>query len=74
MRYIYGTLLIVFLSLIIIFSVQNLGPARILFLTWTIEMPQAVLIVASYLLGMLSGWSVLSFVRQSYKRVRVHDQ
>lgn len=73
MRYIYGIVLILFLGLVLIFSIQNLRSVDLEFLTWTISLPLAALIVASYLLGMVSGWTVLSFLRQSYRKVRVHE-
>jgi hypothetical protein len=31
--------------------------------------PVAIVIVAVYLLGMLSGWTVVAFVRRSLRRV-----
>jgi uncharacterized integral membrane protein len=70
MRYIYGILLILFLGLVIIFSVQNLVDTELRFLKWTATLPLAVLVVAAYLLGMFSGWSVVGFLRQSYRKVR----
>jgi uncharacterized integral membrane protein len=70
MRYIYGILLILFLGLVIIFSVQNLGDVELRFLNWTVTLPLAVLTVAAYVLGMVSGWSVVGFLRQSYRKVR----
>ncbi len=73
MRYVYGIILILFLGLVFIFSIQNLKYVELRFLTWTMSLPLAALIVGSYLLGMVSGWTVLGFVRQSYRKVREHE-
>ena len=70
MRYILGALLLIFLGTIGIFALENLRPVTVQFLTKSVELPFAFLAVAIYVLGMLSGWSVVSFLKHSIRRVR----
>ena len=70
MRYILGFILLIFLGAIGIFALENLQNVSVRFLTKSIELPFAFLAVAIYILGMLSGWSVVSFLRHSIRRVR----
>ena len=69
MRYIFGAILLIFLGAIGLFAVQNLGPVSVQFLTWKRDIPFALLAVAIYILGMLSGWSVLGFLRRSLRQI-----
>ena len=69
MRVIYAILLLVFVAAIIIFAVQNNEPITIKFLGNSWELALALVIAAAYLLGMLSGWTVVGIVKKSLKRV-----
>ncbi len=70
MRTVYAILLLLFLIVVLIFAVQNLSAMEVMFLGWTITLPKAAVIVVSYLLGMVSGYSVLAFVRRGLHDVR----
>lgn len=70
MRTVYAILLLLFLIIVLIFAVQNLAVMDISFLGQTISLPKAAVIVASYLLGMVSGYSVLAFIRRGLHDVR----
>ena len=69
MRYVQGFLLLVFLGAVGIFALQNRGPVELAFLNWTLRAPLALEVVAVYLLGMVSGWTVVAFIRRSIHRV-----
>jgi uncharacterized integral membrane protein len=69
MRYFYLALLIVILAAVIVFVVQNDERVTLRFLQWTATLRLAVLVAASYVLGMISGWSVFAFLRRSIRRV-----
>jgi putative membrane protein len=70
MRFIQAVILLVFLGAIGIFAVQNTHTTPVFFLQWkSIPVSIALLSVASYLLGMLSGWTVVAFLRRSIRRV-----
>jgi uncharacterized integral membrane protein len=70
LRVFSGIVLLVFLAVVFVFAIQNLPSVPVQFLTWRGNFPLASLIVGAYVLGMLSGWSVLGFIRKSIHRVR----
>ena len=69
MRFIQAVIFLAFLGAVGLFAVQNTGVTTVNFWTWTINGPIALLALATYLLGMLSGWTVVAFVRRSVRRV-----
>lgn len=69
MRIIQAILFLAFLGAVGLFAVQNTGTVTVAFWTWKLAAPVALVIVAVYLLGMLSGWTVVAFVRRSLRRV-----
>lgn len=69
MRYLQLTILLLFLVGLGIFAVQNQETVPIVFLRWGVTAPLALQAVAFYLLGMLSGWTVVAFLRRSIQKV-----
>lgn len=69
MRYVFGLLLIVFLAAIAVFAVQNTQVVSVRFLNWSMSAPFALIAVAVYVLGMLSGGTVAGFLRRSIREV-----
>ncbi len=69
MRIVHLILLILFISAVVVFCVQNLENVTVKFLTASLTMPMPVLVLLIYLLGMFSGGSVLSFIRHSIQGV-----
>jgi uncharacterized integral membrane protein len=69
MRVIQGVIFLAFLGVVGLFGVQNTDLITVRFWTWTITGPVAALALAAYILGMLSGWTVVAFVRRSLRRV-----
>lgn len=69
MRYMQAVMFLAFLVAIGVFAAQNTGVITVNFLTWNVSQPVALLTVAVYFLGMLSGWAVLAFMRGSLRRV-----
>ncbi|HKI62667.1 MAG TPA: LapA family protein [Mariprofundaceae bacterium] len=55
LRKVLGSLLLLVLA---VFSLQNLGMARIEFLFWSIEAPRALIYVLVFTAGALAGWLV----------------
>ncbi len=72
MRYVQAAILIAFLGVVAVFALQNTQAVTVRFLNGVLVCPLALLVVAVYLLGMLTGWTVISFVRHSLKRVAQH--
>ena len=69
MRVIHMTCLVLFIGAIAIFCVQNLETITVKYLGWSVTVPLPLLVFLIYLLGMLSGGAVLSFMRRSIHRV-----
>jgi lipopolysaccharide assembly protein A len=74
MRYLQGFVLLAFLCAIGIFAVQNMNVISVDFLNWNLSQPVAILAVAVYVLGMLSGWTVVSFLRRSFHGATANPQ
>jgi putative membrane protein len=74
MRQLQAALFLVFLAIVGIFALQNNDVITVHFLTWTVRSPVALLTVAVYLLGMLTGWTVVAFVTRSIRRVSEQRQ
>lgn len=68
-RYVQAAILLIFLGAVGLFALQNMQSVTVDFATWSISAPVALLAVAVYLLGMLTGWTVVAFVRRSIHRV-----
>ena len=61
MRFIQAVIFLAFVVTIGIFAVQNRDVITVNFLAWNLSQPVAIVTVAVYILGMLSGWTVLTF-------------
>jgi lipopolysaccharide assembly protein A len=51
-------------ALVLILVVQNLAMVEVRFLTWSLSLPLALLLVTIYLLGMVSGRSLMGLIRR----------
>ena len=69
MRFIQAIILLAFLGAVGLFAVKNTRAITVAFWTWKATAPVALLTIAAYLLGMVSGWTVVSFVTRSLRRV-----
>lgn len=66
MRYVTGALTGIFLLLVLIFAVQNRAAVDVSFLVWSFTTPKVLLILATYVLGMFSGWGVVEFLKRAF--------
>ena len=69
MRFVQALIFLVFLGAVGLFAVQNTDVVKFNFGHWTLTGPVALMTIAVYLLGMLSGWTVVAFVTRSVRRV-----
>jgi len=69
MRLFYFILLLLFAGALAAFAVQNRDAVAIKFMEWNDSYPLPALLAAAYVLGMLSGWTVVGMVRRSLRRV-----
>jgi putative membrane protein len=67
-RFIYFLVLLIILAGVAVFAVQNNEEVGLRFLQWNAPLPMAALVGAAYALGMLSGWTVVGFLRRSFDR------
>jgi uncharacterized membrane protein YciS (DUF1049 family) len=69
MRFFYFLVLLIILLALGVFAWQNQGPVTLSFLGRDLTCSLSLLIGVVYLLGMLSGWTVLGFLRRSVQRL-----
>jgi uncharacterized integral membrane protein len=67
MRFIQAAIFLAFLVTIGVFAIQNRDVITVNFLAWNLSQPVAIVTVAVYVLGMLSGWTVLTFARGTFR-------
>jgi len=72
MRFLQAVVFLALLLMIGVFAAQNTGVVTVNFLSWNLQQPVALLAVAVYVVGMLSGWTVLAFMRRSLRQVTQH--
>ena len=76
MRFVYFLFLILFVGAVAVFAVQNQDAVPLRFdigvFQWAETVNLALLIGVVYLLGMLSGWTVVGLLRRSLRQV-AHD-
>ena len=73
MRYVYLALVILITLAVVTFKVQNIDAVTVWFLSASLTLPVAVLVVGVYFLGMLTGglvlWLLRSWVRGATRPV-----
>jgi putative membrane protein len=69
MRFFYFLILILLLAAIGMFAVQNNETVAIKYWDRSISLPISLVIGGAYLLGMLSGWTVIGFLKRSLQEV-----
>ena len=66
MRWLYIPVIVLFALATLIFAVQNLEIVTMTFLRFEARVPLALLTVVVYVLGALTGGSLLALLRRSY--------
>ncbi len=67
-RIFYLLVLLALIAAIGIFAFQNSGAVEVQFLKWGMSTSLAAVAGAAYLLGMVSGWTVVGLFRRSLYR------
>src|SRR5262245_3878815 len=70
MRWIYVTVIILFVAATVIFAFQNFETVTMSFLGFNVRAPLALLSAVIYLLGAATGGSLLALLRRSYEASR----
>lgn len=69
MRFLHALMFIAFVLVVGAFCVQNMLPVPVEFFGWQKSVPMPLLALVIYLMGMVSGWSVLAYLRRSWERL-----
>jgi uncharacterized integral membrane protein len=70
MRWIYLAVVVLFAAAIVIFAAQNRDMTTVSFLRMNMQMPLALLRIIVYVLGALTGGSLLALLRKSVRGAR----
>lgn len=68
MRILYLFLIILLAGVTILFALQNLQTITVSFLSWSVTLPIALVVIGAYALGMATGGSMLAFLRWTLRR------
>jgi putative membrane protein len=74
MRSVYLALLLLVLAAVVVFALQNNETVTLQFLDRSITCALPLLIVIVYLLGMVSGWTVIGLLRRSLRGATVRRE
>jgi uncharacterized integral membrane protein len=74
MRWVYLTVVVVFVAATIIFVVQNVEAVTMSFLGLSVRAPLAVLAAVAYVLGTVTGGSLFALLRRSVQGSRASRQ
>ncbi len=69
MRVVYLVILLVMVLAIAAFALQNDDPVTLRFMEWRVAYPMSLVVATVYLLGMLSGSSLIGMFRRSVYHV-----
>jgi len=69
MRSLVALFLIVLISVAVFLCSQNIENINLTLLAWPVVAPLWLVIVAVYLLGMMSGWGFMGLLKRSWLRV-----
>jgi uncharacterized integral membrane protein len=67
MKAIQAAIFLALLATIGVFAIQNRDVITVNFLAWNLSQSVAIVTVAVYILGMLSGWTVVTFARAIFR-------
>ncbi|MCY2986008.1 MAG: hypothetical protein NTY15_20455 [Planctomycetota bacterium] len=62
-QYITTALAIIAILIISIFAIQNLSPVEVTFLIWSASISKIIVIIGTYVLGMLTGGGLLFLIK-----------
>ena len=62
-------ILVIVVAAFVVFAMQNQESVAPQFLAWSTTCSLSLLVGIVYLVGMVSGWTVLSFLKRSFRRV-----
>jgi uncharacterized integral membrane protein len=66
MTYVKGTLAILLLVAVLVLAIQNRAGVDVSFLFWSFQSPKILLILGTYLLGMISGLGLVELIKRLF--------
>lgn len=63
MRFVYIALIVLITAVVVVFTLQNIESVTVRFLTVSLSLPRAALLLGVYVLGMLTGGLVVGFFK-----------
>ncbi len=70
MRWVYIVVIVLFVAVIVIFAVQNLGAVTMSFMGFSVRAPLALLAAIVYILGAVTGGGLFALLRKSVRATR----
>jgi lipopolysaccharide assembly protein A len=74
MRVLYFLFLVAFVGVVGLFAYQNNKPETVTFWDRSWELSFPLIVGGAYLLGMLSGWTVVGMLRRGWRAVAEEDR
>lgn len=74
MRLICFLILLIGVAALVVFAVQNNEDVTLKYLDRSVSCTMSLLIAVVYLLGMVSGWTIVGFLKRSFRRVAERPQ
>ena len=74
MRVVYFLILLIAVAAVVIFAIQNNDTVTIRYFQRSVSSSLPLLIAIVYVLGMVSGWTVVGVLKRSIKRVTERPQ
>ncbi len=68
MRYLYGAVIVLLTVAVLVFMGQNINSVSVSFLTLRLTMPLFLVVVLAYVLGMVTGGSLVGLLRRLFRR------
>jgi uncharacterized integral membrane protein len=68
MRFVYIALIVLITVAVLLFKVQNLDTVTVSFLSTSFTLPISILIILIYILGMVTGSSLLGLMRSIIRK------
>jgi uncharacterized integral membrane protein len=65
-RSVTGSIAVLLLAAIVIFSIKNRTAVDVPFPIWSVSIPEDFLILGAYVLEMVFGWGLLELVKWSF--------
>lgn len=63
MRFVYIALIVLFTAIVVLFKFQNLQSATVSLFSASVTLPTSILVAGIYILGMLTGSSLVALLR-----------